>query len=578
MFHSIRSKVLIAIISITAITAIAITFVFYIKSAQMIERNYGENLYARMEQVGVQLDNSLREIYYLTVEASCDKEIVLLINEFKQAKDEGILEKAAVLLRNYCKRYSEIGSVYLVFPEDNIVVTSQDYPIYDKNVKADAIKLTKTLSEHTLTPSIIKDPLRSSSDILSFASSIKSGTGDIIGYVLFNIQERVLYYNYLDGFENGKLAKAIILDNNGIIVSTKNQNEVGKSYQQNDFSIQLPSGIVNNHSNSLLNVLYHTNFSSFHFWVEIEKEVLLRDLRQIRYFLFILLVLFCGLACIIAYIISNAVHKPLMELTKTMEKVSKGELENRVEITTKDEIASLSKDFNIMLDHINDLIEQLLKEERLKKDAELEALQYQITPHFMYNTLNSIKFAALLHGEKELGGLIEDFIELLQASINKKGTFVTIADELHFLENYIHLQKFRYEGNFEVIYEIEPKTNGCFLPRLLLQPLIENAILHGLDMKNENSHILVSIKIENEMLSISVEDNGRGMTEEQIKNLLKKKEKKTNGLSGIGVANVKERLKLYYGEQAGIFFTSGEDGTKACIFLPAYKDSDKYAI
>ena len=94
-----------------------------------------------------------------------------------------------------------------------------------------------------------------------------------------------------------------------------------------------------------------------------------------------------------------------------------------------------------MLNQIEKLIEKLIKEEGLKKDAELEALQYQITPHFMYNTLNSIKFAALLKGEKELGGLIGDFVELLQASVNKKGTFVTVSNEIHILKNYIHLQK-----------------------------------------------------------------------------------------------------------------------------------------
>ena len=107
----------------------------------------------------------------------------------------------------------------------------------------------------------------------------------------------------------------------------------------------------------------------------------------------------------------------------------------------------------------------------LKKDAELEALQYQITPHFMYNTLNSIKYAALIKGEKELGGLIGDFVELLQASINKKGTFISVADELHILKNYIHLQEFRYQGGFDVEYDISQEAYGCYIPRLILQPL-----------------------------------------------------------------------------------------------------------
>ena len=103
----------------------------------------------------------------------------------------------------------------------------------------------------------------------------------------------------------------------------------------------------------------------------------------------------------------------------------------------------------------------MIEEEQQKKDAELEALQYQITPHFMYNTLNSIKFAAFLKGEKELAGLIGDFVELLQASINKKGSFLSVADEIHILKNYIHLQDFRYQGSFQVKYEISEEAYRC---------------------------------------------------------------------------------------------------------------------
>lgn len=106
-----------------------------------------------------------------------------------------------------------------------------------------------------------------------------------------------------------------------------------------------------------------------------------------------------------------------------MEQVGEGDLSLRAEVETGDEIGILCREFNVMLDDIQELIQKVIEEERLKKDAELEALQYQITPHFMYNTLNSIKFAALIRGEKELGGLIGDFVELLQATISKKGTF-----------------------------------------------------------------------------------------------------------------------------------------------------------
>ena len=148
----------------------------------------------------------------------------------------------------------------------------------------------------------------------------------------------------------------------------------------------------------------------------------------------------------------------------------------------------------------------------------------------MYNTLNSIKFAAFLKGEKELAGLIGDFVELLQASINKKGSFLSVADEIHILKNYIHLQDFRYQGSFRVKYEISEEAYRCYIPRLILQPLVENALLHGIDIKRQTGKIWISGNVSEGKLILIVKDNGRGMTKEQIRDLFNSHAKKTNGL------------------------------------------------
>ena len=149
--------------------------------------------------------------------------------------------------------------------------------------------------------------------------------------------------------------------------------------------------------------------------------------------------------------------------------------------------------YNRMVDEIDSYVRQLIEEQERGRRLEIEALQMQINPHFMYNTLNSIKFAALIRGEKELGGLIGDFVELLQATISKKGTFLTVADEFHILNNYVHLQEFRYQGSFRVRYEMEEGAGGCYIPRLILQPLVENAIMHGIDLLEAPKRGLLSI-------------------------------------------------------------------------------------
>ena len=173
-----------------------------------------------------------------------------------------------------------------------------------------------------------------------------------------------------------------------------------------------------------------------------------------------------------------------------MQSIADGEMDTRAEVVSKDEIGLAAEEFNRMLDRIEELIGQLIQEEKKKKDAELEALQYQITPHFMYNTLNSIKCYAMIHNEKEIATVIGDFVELLQTCIRKKGTFLTVAEEIQVLKNYIHLQEFRNGEEYQAAYAIEREAEQCLIPRLILQPLVENALIHGLDLKNTIKFII----------------------------------------------------------------------------------------
>ena len=578
MLHSIRRKVLLVTISITLITAFVITAVFYQESSARVEENYGENMYARVRQIGDAFDADFKEIYYLNTQMSCDSELLSLSRKYRKSGDEGLLEDIAGLLREYSRRMGDVHSVYFVIPEEKVVVTSLENPVYRKNLGGETVRTIEDLTTHAATPATIKDPLHPSSFLMAIASTVKDEEGKPEAYVMSSMDERRLYYKYLDGLEDKAASFAVILNQENEVASAREQSRLGAVFQNTGYQERSGDGVLNRRDSGRLSVTYQVPFTGFHFYMEVEKDVILGDLNDIRYFLVFILLLCCGIAAVLAYFITGAMYRPMKKLTKTMEQIGGGDLEQRVEITTKDEIGALSREFNNMLDHIQELIGQLLREEMLKRDAELEALQYQITPHFMYNTLNSIKYAALLKGEKEIGGLVEDFIELLQASINKKGNFVTVAEEVNFLKHYINLQRMRYEDRIKVDYEVLPEAEGFSLPRLLLQPLVENAILHGLDMKDDNSRITIRAEVEAGRLHLTVADNGRGMSKEQIRELLTGRAKKTSGLSGIGVANVRERLELYYGGEGKLCYESSGEGTLAHIFLPAYKEQNQYSL
>lgn len=569
MFRSMRSKMILVMLAVTGCAVVLITVMFYQRSAGMIEEDYVENLYGRVRQMGDALDESLKEIYFLTVQASCDEEILSEAEDYLSGGKEECLTNLAEMLRSYSDRNSEAASVCLVIPRKQMIVTSLEYPVYQKGISEDKIEEIRKTGMTSLTPALIGDPLQKQDHILVFVSPVEADNGEVCAYVMSCLKERTLYYNYLDKLEDGRTSRAVLLDEDGRIVSAKTLEDAGRPYDAGQEAAA---------EQDMICVQYRTDFLGYSFQMETEKKEVLADLGEMRFYLAAILLAVLGSAAVLMVLITKAMYQPLRRLTETMSLVSGGELERRVEVTTKDEIGILSAEFNDMLGHIESLIGQLVQEEMLKKDAELEALQYQITPHFMYNTLNSVKYAALLKGEAEIGGLLEDFIELLQASINKKGKFVTVAEEIHFVKNYMNLQRMRYEEEIEADYQIQQDALPCFLPRLMLQPLVENAILHGLDLRAGRNRIVIGGNVDKGQLQLWVQDNGRGMTKEQMEELLQQKQKKARGLSGIGVANVKERLQLYYGSAGRVVCESSEAGTKICLCLPAYREQDRYAL
>lgn len=571
MLKSIRGKILLAILAVTMFTACSITVVFYLRAAGMIEENYSGLLYGRMQQTVKDMDESLKEIYYVDTRAAWDETLRKNAQSYIRTGNERFLENVAEVLRSHSREYKNINSLYFVFPDAKMAVTSEEFPVSKQELDSTLVQKLKEEQEKDSFPVLMESVIHEGESFLSVIQKVEDDNGDILGYVAADIKERTIYYEYLEAVNDEKITRVLLVDGNNEVVTSAEYSDLGKTFAAiTDHNVPDHNGY--SEKDGVLSFFSRGSFSDCGLYLEVPKKEVLSGLSQIRLFLIGIFGTFFVVAVLLALWLSRVVCGPLKSMTSTVEKVGEGDLSLRTEVVTADEIGTLGKEFNHMLDYIEDLIAKVIEEEQQKKDAELEALQYQITPHFMYNTLNSIKFAAFLKGEKELAGLIGDFVELLQASINKKGSFLSVADEIHILKNYIHLQDFRYQGSFQVEYNISEEAHSCYIPRLILQPLVENSLLHGIDIKRQKGKIWISGKVEEERLILVVADNGRGMTEEEIRNLFNSHAKKTNGLSAVGVPNVKERLELYYGEKGGMKYDSSSDGTTVTVFLPAIYD------
>ncbi len=224
-----------------------------------------------------------------------------------------------------------------------------------------------------------------------------------------------------------------------------------------------------------------------------------------------------------------------------------------------------------MLSRIRDLIESVRTKEEEKRRMELNWLQAQINPHFMYNTLFSIKCSVDMGRNDEAGHMLTTFIQMLRGILSVQEEMVTVQAQMDALRQYVELQQFRYDGSFDALIECDDQAAGCRIPKLLIQPLVENAILHGVDMAAGDGMITVVARRVGEAISIQVEDNGVGMTEARIQEVMRPQV--PSDRPHLGIRNIHDRIRLYFGSDWGLHIESTPGhGTRVTLRVPALED------
>jgi len=289
------------------------------------------------------------------------------------------------------------------------------------------------------------------------------------------------------------------------------------------------------------------------------------------------IIIIAGFICffvIIAIVqfLSTRFTKPVLALASIMNQADNGNLNIRAHIHTNDEISTLSSSFNNMLERIDSLMKQVVEEQDEKRKSDLKVLQSQINPHFLYNTLDSIIWM-IASNNKDAIKMIEALSRFFRISLSRGQDLITLSDELEHVKNYLIIQGMRYQNKIDFKITADKNILNYRTLNIILQPLVENSIYHGIKNKNEKGFINISAYEEDNKLIITVEDDGVGMDEETCRDILKESfEQKFSSGSGIGVRNVNSRILLYFGSQYGLSFKSTLGvGTTAFITLPLIK-------
>lgn len=408
--------------------------------------------------------------------------------------------------------------------------------------------------------------------------------------VVLDIREEMLSEILRKNAESELRTESFIMDNNGAILSHGDKSmllssvddwfEAGEAAQLKGEGRE--DSFVAHYKGKEVMVNYQqlksNNWRVVHV---IERSSLYKDSDQVIQVIAILMAACALFSIIAAYVMASSVSSPLKRMVKAMKQVHIGNLTARIKRDDKriDEIGSLEYHFNDMVERIEQLVEAVYQEQNNKRIAEVKALEAQINPHFLYNTLDAIKWTALFQKANNAAEMARLLSRLLHISIGKGSDTVLIREELEHVECYMGIQNLRAAGRIEVVYEIEEEVKSFRTPKVILQPIVENAVLHGFADRTEGAVIVIRCYQEGGRLLFEIEDNGHGFESEMDDAYCSQADDLPRSASflGIGLSNVEERIKLICGEQYGISLNSKLGaGTTVVISLPIMKEESGY--
>ncbi len=301
-----------------------------------------------------------------------------------------------------------------------------------------------------------------------------------------------------------------------------------------------------------------------------EQGFTLNEVKTRLFMVFVVAFFLFLLAVINAYI-SSKITAPIQELEKSVNALEAGELDAEVYLGGSYEIQHLGRSIGVMAKRIQALMKDIVSEHESKRKSEFDTLQSQINPHFLYNTLDIIVWMIENEQKQEAVKVVTALARFFRISLSKGRSIIPVRDELEHVRSYLTIQQKRFKNKFTYRIEAQDEVLSLACLKLTLQPLVENAIYHGMEFMDGDGEILVKAERDGERLCITIADNGLGMTAEQVQGLLTGKTRSASGKgSGIGVKNVNERIRLYFGEDFGLDIRSEPDeGTEILIRLPA---------
>lgn len=590
---SIKNKLIMTFLLIGIVPAILLAILVGWTVDRIIEQQVHDNTVQLIEKVNdaveAHIENVQNMTYFISFNPTVDEFFSGNIQVETMSSDEQY--ELTKFLQSFTTLHPEIAGILIVNEEEqyfsNELYSRTTFSLKSESWYREAVEnqgIAKVLGR-TKGRKIASHVNYREDEIVSVVRAIIDPISqEVKGVILIDLKLRVIAETIKD-VRLGKTGYLMVLDRNGEKIYSPTHSilqniSLIEALQSNNGTF---SKKVNGES---LQFIYRT--STFTNWTMVgvfPSNDTIPEVQQIQFFVVSFLFFVCLFGITASYFLSHSISKPIHELMMAMEKAESGDLSIRYKGVRKDEVGKLGRSFNSMLHQIDKLIKLTEQQERKKREAEFRTLQANIKPHFLYNTLDTIQWMARKKNAPDVAEMVGSLSKLFKIGLSKGKTIIPVREEVEHIKSYLKIQSVRYQKKLNYEITVSPKIEQVSILKMVLQPVVENAIYHGIKERRTEGFISIELTEKEEILFITIRDNGKGMNHETLQQLryslasfvttppLKGDDEDT---TGYGLANVHARLKLTFGEEYCVNIESEENkGTTVSIIHPILLDNKK---
>lgn len=487
------------------------------------------------------------------------------------------------VLENVANSHREVAGIFIATKEDLYVSTgmsriSRD-PFQNERWYREASENPEEIQLISVVTgrNIVTNRSYSIDDVFSLAKAVQDPeTGEVLGVILLDIRHDIIQSS-INGVTIGEKGFVFVMDQEDNIVYTPVNGIV---YRVNPkwvkamepMSVQIQGGSYQ----------IRSELSPYTGWRTVgvfSMDEVMSSVNTIVYILFTCVIISLVLVVIVSFKFSRTLTNPIFKLKRLMKQAESGDLTVRFNFQHNDEIGELGQSFNHMIARIDQLIQMVYVEQENKRTAEMKSLQEQIKPHFLYNTLDTISWMARDYDAEDIVRLVDALTNMFRIGLSHGKDIITVKEEITHVSNYLYIQKIRYKDKLNYVIHVDESLYAIEVPKLILQPLVENAIYHGVKAKRGGGTITITGVPEGENLVFTVQDDGAGMPQEKVEELNRRMSERSvlDEKKSFGLFYIRERIQLCYGTGYGVHVESAlGEGTRVTITLPLYQKPKKF--